>query len=288
MEKHFGLQTFLHHEKTNSKHVNDIAIVVIHWSLSKAGLLAVGCGETMPSKRIRSELLPSNWNENSGEVYSILYEDQDDVGFLMKAVAAERILIVSLLNLKTEKSTDINLTPADFVYFADDSTGTPPVISDQPDDVDAVIQKITDDLVLKLIKKDDKVKPSTTSQSKESKDNKKDVNEDDPLMVGGRRHPRGLDPNMPDWSGGVMPNIGGADLDPFRGGGILGGGMMMDPRGGRGGRDLEPRWDPVGPGVGGFGGHRGRGRGGFGGGRRNFGDEMAPPDFSDDYNNMFM
>ena len=67
--------------------------------------------------------------------------------------------------------------------------------------------------------------------------------------------------------------------------------MIMDPRGG-GGRGMGPRWDPVGPGAPGLGG-----RGGFGGagplgpgrgGRRNFGDEMRPPDFNDDYNNMFM
>ena len=31
MEKHFGLQTFLHNEKSNSKHVNDVAVVTIHW-----------------------------------------------------------------------------------------------------------------------------------------------------------------------------------------------------------------------------------------------------------------
>ena len=232
-------------------------------------------------------MLPKNWNADIGEVYSIQYEDQEKVRYLMKAVAAEKILIVSLLNVKTEKSTDINLSPADFVYFADESTNTPPVISDQPDDVDAILQKINDELILKLVKKDVKDKASTVPKSKESKDKKQDNTEDDPLMVGGRRHPRGLDPNMPD-HGGVGPNIGGADLDPFRGGGIMGGGMMMDPRGGRGGRDIEPRWDPVGPGMGPFGGNRGRGRGGFRGAGRNFGDEMAPPDFSDDYNNMFM
>ena len=66
-------------------------------------------------------MLPKNWNADNGEVYSIQYEDQEKVRYLMKAVAAEKILIVSLLNVKTEKSTDINLSPADFVYFADDS-----------------------------------------------------------------------------------------------------------------------------------------------------------------------
>jgi hypothetical protein len=49
---------------------------------------------------------------------------------------------------------------------------------------------------------------------------------------------------MPDWSGHPAPPIGSSDLDPL--GRMGGGGMLMDPRGGRH-RDIEPRWDPVGP-----------------------------------------
>jgi hypothetical protein len=49
---------------------------------------------------------------------------------------------------------------------------------------------------------------------------------------------------MPDWGGHPAPPIGGNDLDPL--GRFGSGGMLMDPRAGRH-RDIEPRWDPVGP-----------------------------------------
>jgi hypothetical protein len=62
-----------------------------------------------------------------------------------------------------------------------------------------------------------------------------------PLFRPGRP---GVDPRMPDWGGHPAPPIGGNDLDPL--GRFGGGGMLMDPRAGRH-RDIEPRWDPVGP-----------------------------------------
>ena len=54
----------------------------------------------------------------------------------------------------------------------------------------------------------------------------------------------GIDPRMPDWSGHPAPPLGSSDLDPL--GRFGGGGMLMDPQAGRH-RDIEPRWDPVGP-----------------------------------------
>ena len=54
-----------------------------------------------------------------------------------------------------------------------------------------------------------------------------------------------MDPRMPDWGGRQpAPPLGGNDLDPL--GRFGGGSMIMDPRAGHH-RDLEPRWDPVGP-----------------------------------------
>lgn len=77
----------------------------------------------------------------------------------------------------------------------------------------------------------------------------------DPLRIGPPMRPP-LDPF----------NYGHSDLDPFGGGG----GMILDPRGGRGA--MGPRFDPVNP----FNpdpASRGRGRG------RGYGDDFGPPGF---------
>ena len=224
-------------------------------------------------------MLPRDWNSNNGTVYSLLYQDQNNVGFLLKAVSIDDVLAVSLLNFKTEKSADLSLTPAELI----DLNKGDPVVKN----VDETVKLVCDSLAGKLLKKKKCEEKDVGSKAKQSE---KDQPRQDPLMIGGR-NPRGINPGMPQ-PGGLYPSVGGADLDPLRSG-VMGGGMLMDPRQGR---DIEPRWDPVGPGVGGIPprgrGGRGGQRGGFGGPGRNFGDEMRPPDFNDDndddYNNMFM
>ena len=250
-------------------------------SLAREGLLCVGVGETIgkDANLVRSELLPAGWNNENGSVYSLLYRDSQAQDYLLKAVAVDNVLVVSLLEVRSEKSTDLTITPGDLIEFGEEVR----II-----DVDDLVKRINSDLIQKLLKKKESQKESQERNEK-SQEERRFQRQDDPLAVGGR-NPRGINPGMPDY-GGMYPSVGGADLDPLRSG-MMGGGMLMDPRAGRG-RDMEPRWDPVGPGIG------GRGRGpahpmgrGFGGRGRNFGDEMRPPDFNndddDDYNNMFM
>ena len=231
----------------------------------------------------RSELLPSGWNSENGLVYSLVYQRNEKETYLLKAVAAEDVLIVSLMDTETEKSADLSLTAKDIV-----------TISDSGDflfsDLNKTMTKIKTNLITDVNRNNQS--PQKTSHNKSSKGNTPAAEQpkrSDPLLEDRRLPRRDIDPGVPNFAG--HPRVGGADLDPFCGGGITGGGMLMDPRRGR---DIEPRWDPVGPGgLGGLPGHRGRGgRGGGLGGGRNFGDEMAPPGFnddvSDDYNNMFM
>lgn len=281
MDKLFGLETFLRVEKTDIKcALSDNTIILVHWCLANQGILCTGVGEQIPEGAKRSEKLPEGWNSGAGAVYSLVYRDPGGIDFLVKAVAADSVLIVSMMNFKTEKSADVSLCPGDIVKVTNGG-------ETELCDVDAVVSKIQTELIDKVSgKKKETAGPSSSSDNKKQEDKKRQTGED-PLLIG-RRHPRDVDPGMPDF-GGIGPRIGGSDLDPFSMGG---GGMIMDPRGG-GGRGMGPRWDPVGPGAPGLGG-----RGGFGGGagplgpgrggRRNFGDEMRPPDFNDDYNNMFM
>ena len=272
IHKYFGLETFL--KCGNVGCVNDVATVVTHWSLVRRGLYCVGLGEganTSPP----SELLPPAWNAESGQVYSLVYqESQGDDRYLMKAISADEVLIMSLLNLKTNKTADTNIVPADFIEKTDEIVFN---------NLEVLISKIESELLDKVIKKNtSKGNKGTDNKTTEVGPSKESDHPQDPLLVGGGRRQR-VDPGLPDTGG--LPNIGGADLDPLRGG-IMGGGMLMDPRGR--GRGMGPRWDPVGPGMGGMGGMGGVGGMGprprGGGGFNNFGDEMAPPD----WNNMYM
>ena len=273
IHKYFGLETFLRVEKQNICCVNDVAIVLGNWALVRHGLLCVGLGEQVPEDGQRSEVLLPGWNAEKGLVYSMVYQDESDSSYLLKAISADEVLIMSLLNLKTKKTADSNIVTAEFIERNDEVVFN---------NLDVLVSKIESELIAKVTEKGTKAGKTDTKNKPEEVREKKDSEHDqDPLLMGGGRRGR-VDPGMPD--GGFLPNVGGADLDPLRGG-IMGGGMLMDPRGrGRGlGGGLGPRWDPVGPGgPGGLGGMGPRPRGG--GGLNNFGDEMAPPD----WNNMYM
>ena len=273
IHKHFGLETLLRLEQQNTSCVNDVAILLAHWSLLKHGLLSVGLGEQVPQDGTRSEILPAGWNAEAGLVYSLVYQDDRNTGYLLKAISADEVLIMSLLSLKTKKTADTSIVTAEFIERNEEVVFN---------NLEILLSKIESELIAKVIDTSDQKGNKDTKKKSEEVHEKKDSEHDqDPLLMGGGRRGR-VDPGMPD--GGFLPNIGGADLDPFRGG-IMGGGMLMDPRGsGRGlGGGVGPRWDPVGPGgPGGLGGLGPRPRGG--GGLNNFGDEMAPPD----WNNMYM
>ena len=275
--KHFGLETLLQLEKPNIQCVNDVAALVVHWSLTRRGLGCVGLGEKVGENPVRSEVLPAGWSGENGTVYSLVYQDHNSEAYLLKAISVDEVLIVSLLSLKTNKTADTNIQPADFIERKEEIVFN---------NLETLISKIEAELIDKVITKaENKSGKKDAKKTEEVTERKEPHHHHDPLLVGGGGRRGRVDPGLPDDEGG-LPNIGGADLDPFRGG-IMGGGMLMDPRGrGRGlGGGLGPRWDPVGPGgpgMGGVGGMGPRPRGG--GGLNNFGDEMAPPD----WNNMYM
>ena len=159
-------------------------------------------------------------------VYSLVYQDQTTEGYLLKAISVDDILIVSLLSLKTNKTADTNIQPTEFIEKKEEFV---------LNNLDTLLSKIEAELISKVINKTDS-KPGTkkdATKTDEVNQRKDPDHHHDPLFVGGGGRRGRVDPGMPDDEGG-LPNIGGADLDPFRGG-IMGGGMLMDPRGrGRG------------------------------------------------------
>ena len=207
----------------------------------------------------------------------------------MQVITADSILIMSLLAVKTETNSDMTITPGDYIKLDVE------VIFDN---LEELVDKVRVELVEKVL---GQVK--TVDKGGKCPDNKEQEQKlpgPDPLLVGGRDGRGGrVDPGMPGWGGVGAPPLGGSDLDPM--GGIMGGGMLMDPRqGGRMGHPMQPRFDPVGPGMGGgigplggggmggigpLGGGEMGGIGTMGGGRgRNYGDAMRPPD----WDNMYM
>ena len=107
--------------------------------LAREGLLCVGVGETMSNANVvRSELLPSEWNNESGAVYSLLYQDSQAKGYLLKAVAVDSVLVFSLLEINSEKSTDLTLTPGESIEFGDNIKIV---------DVDDLVKRINNELI---------------------------------------------------------------------------------------------------------------------------------------------
>ena len=98
-----------------------------------------------------------------------------------------------LLNLNNpNQMSDTSITPADFVQLQ----GSSPQISD----ADALVSKIGDELVNKVIVKKE-AEPAAAPKKAT------DTEQESPLMDG--RLPRGINPNMPPDYGGVLPRVGG-------------------------------------------------------------------------------
>ena len=101
LNQYFGLESFLQVEKPNVKTTNDAAVLLVHWGLTSKGMLCVGLGEDFQSVGPKSELLPGGWSGDSS-VYCMKYRDTNNQNFLLKAITADDILIISLLDMKTE------------------------------------------------------------------------------------------------------------------------------------------------------------------------------------------
>jgi len=284
MEKYFGLEAFMKLNGIEANTSTAVLVTTAHWALCSRGLLCVGSGETFSdTQENRSEILPDGWNREKC-VYTLRYTDTQGKRYILKAVTADEMTIMSLLAMKDNSSSDLSLANHDYVEEQ---------LKLKVTEVDSLVQQLQDKLLDPLLgkKTDAKVDPEgrkgePTGGTEQSRvDRGKNTNS---LLEEGRRGR--VDPGMPGWGGVGAPDIGRSDLDPL--GGVMGGGMMMDPRGR--GRDMQPRFDPVGPGmIGGMGG-MGGGMGGMGGGmggmggiggmggRRNVGDAMRPPGWDND------
>lgn len=267
------------------KNPSDVLFLFSHWKLLKEGYLCVGSGDNFGDE---SEVLPGNWNSDPN-VFQVNYQDANKNKYIFKAIVTGDVMILNFLRCCDNKTTDVTINIqeqiGDFKQFQS-------VLKDSSQ----LLEKVTSLL--------SGLSSATTSSStqvdpQEQRTRERvapptgvDPRDNDPLRAG----PRPQAGPSTDWDRpGAPPRLGSSDLDPL--GRMGGGGMIMDPP--FGGRDpMRPRWDPVGPmtpfggpggGIGG-GPPRGGGRGRGGRGRRgNFGDEMQPPGWDNDFpDHMFM
>ena len=121
-----------------------MAALVVHWSLTRRGVGCVGLGEKVGENPVKSEVLPAGWSGENGTVYSLVYQDQNSEAFLLKAISVDDVLIVSLLSLKTNKTADTNIQPADFIEKKDEIVFN---------NLETFISKIEAELIDKVITK---------------------------------------------------------------------------------------------------------------------------------------
>jgi len=256
-----------------------VVTAVAHWAITSHNHLCVGTGETwLGGTDDGEETLPQGWN-NDQTLYTLRYFGEAGK-LLLKVLSVGDSLIFSMLRVKDSKSADVTICPGDYVNRVEGDFRS--MFSNKDGLVELVKKNLVKPLLIAPAKSATKSEEADKNKRKATVKEEKKLDDKDPLRVEPRR-PR-LDPGMPSWGGVGPPPVGGSDLDPM--GGIMGGGMIMDPR--QGGRSMDPRYDPVGPGFPGEGVGRGRG------GRLGFGDAMRPPGWNDDedppddYMNMYM
>jgi proteasome inhibitor subunit 1 (PI31) len=221
----------------------------IHYCLTSNGYKCIGIGDEVPTDNVkRSDMLPSGWNEGSGN-YSIVYDFPNTTNcafsaFILKIVSFDGLMLVHLLRMSDEKAVAVEIKTSDF------TTGNLSSFEDAYKDRDKLEQKIKSELIDSFTERprDKQTTNKTDSVRVESPAAR------NPLLVESRR-PQQWDPF----------SIGRSDLDPLGntvGGG--GGGMIFDPMhrmrtpsagmGGLGGPALPrgavvpgARFDPFGP-----------------------------------------
>ncbi|CAK1540264.1 unnamed protein product [Leptosia nina] len=258
----------------------DIVIAFLHWNLTKRGFRSIGVGDerTLSGDEVKSEVLPTGWNDN--ENYTLRY------------ILTDKLYILHGLN--TDGNLLVNLMRSEDLAVSNVCVKIDDTVKEMSGSVDKMLPGHKD--LMYNIKRDlidtltDRPTTSAHTQTGDGSSNRRQS--DDPLRVPPRPLP-GATPNTPDlWElpPANLPNIGRSDLDPFAPGG---GGMIFNPFGPR--RDIEnpglgipgglprgsvppgARFDPFGPpGVGPRPGRRPP---------PPDADHFPPPDFND---NMFL
>jgi len=228
MSRPYGLEWFHRIVSRDLRSKNDALISLLHSLLISKRFNCVGIGEQPNTSDRRSELLPDGWNDDQS-VYTLRYVNEADGKiYLLKAVAVDNTVIVSLLNTSNNKVASVS--------FVTDSVIAEPLLDFNSvyRDVPAAVSRLTTELLAPVGVTGDGQQGPAPSRAAENRaaaveQNRVRDDDSDPLRVPTRNPymqpamPYGMDPDDPF-------SVGRNDLDPFGGMG-RGGGMLMDPRG---------------------------------------------------------
>ncbi|CAH3962153.1 unnamed protein product [Pieris brassicae] len=277
----FGWDLTFRTVEKDIKNKADIIVAFIHWNLTKRGFRNIGVGDerTLSGDEIKSEVLPTGWNDSENFKLRYIY---DNKLYILHGLNTDGNLIVNLMRSEDLAVSNIAVKIEDTVKEM--SGAIEKMLPTHKDLMYNVKRDLLDTLT---------DRPTTTAHTQTTGDNSNHRRpSDDPLRVPPRPMP-GVTPDTRDlWElpPANLPNIGRSDLDPFA---PAGGGMIFNPFGPR--RDIEnpglgipgglprgavppgARFDPFGPpGVGPLPGRRPP---------PPDADHLPPPGFND---NMFL
>ncbi|KAI9587064.1 hypothetical protein GQX74_002911 [Glossina fuscipes] len=233
--------------KTIEKDINkkdDLLIALAHFVLTKySQFRCIGLGEDkilMEDEEVSgSELLPDNWNIDENN-YALRYI-YDKQLYILLGLRTEDSLIITLLNVKTRKVSNICLSPEEIV---NDIRGS---VTKMIPSASQLADRYRRELLEPVYQGQNK---STTTQTNTTSTT---TDQSDPLRIGmpmhppvGQYHPVGVEPRP-----FGFPEVGRGDLDPLGRGGH--GNLFPFPShpefrvgpGSSGG--MQPRFDPYGP-----------------------------------------
>ncbi|KAL9921253.1 proteasome inhibitor 31 kDa [Glossina fuscipes fuscipes] len=225
--------------KTIEKDINkkdDLLIALVHFVLTKhSQFRCIGLGENKTlaeeEESSGSELLPDNWNADEHN-YALRYI-YDKLLYILLGLRTEGSIIITLLNVKTRKVSNICLSPDELVS---DIRGS---ITKMIPSASQLTDRYRRELLEPVYQGQNKSTTTQTNTTSTTTDRPHPLRIGMPLHPLGQYHPAGVEPRP-----FGFPEVGRGDLDPFARGGH--GNLLPFPsHPGPGG--MQPRFDPFGP-----------------------------------------
>ncbi|TMW54598.1 hypothetical protein DOY81_000392 [Sarcophaga bullata] len=222
---------------------DDLLIALAHFVLTKHSqfrCIGIGDDKTLPEEEAGSgtELIPDNWNDDENN-YALRYTNNKQL-YILLGIRTEGSLIITLLDVKTRKVSNIGLDPEELVK------ATKGTITKMIPTATQLVERYRKELLEPVFAGTSKAASTQTSGNSGNPSSSSGPNS---LRIGEpRRPPFGI--YRPE---GGLPDVGRGDLDPLGRGGS--GNLFPFPShpefhvgpGGSFGPGAQPRFDPFAP-----------------------------------------
>lgn len=220
MSEFFGFDLLLKTLQGPITNDSEVIIILVHWFLTKnSNFRSIGIGDdrtvTEQDTSKGSELLPDGWND-SHERYTMRYLCNNDL-YILIGTNSENLsfFLVNLLNVKTNKVSNIAVNPLDLVKS---HKGT---VQDMFINASELINRIQKELVEPVFTGNLKEGTTQTEEQARSINDLRIPSRCPGIHAGNNPQNYPVIPNF----GDPLRNVGRGDLMP----GGLGGGMLFDP-----------------------------------------------------------